>query len=87
MTHFNRLATNLTAAVARAQLYSLIDRVAESGEPIGINGPRNRAVLVSEQDWDAIQATLHLLSIPEMHASIRKGLKTPIGRCAPEPGW
>ena len=53
MTHFHRLATKLSAAVARAQFYSLIDRVAESGERIRINGPRDRAVLPSEKDWNA----------------------------------
>lgn len=79
--------TNLTATVARAQFYSLIDRAAESSEPIRISGPRNSAVLVSEQDWNAIQETLHLLSIPGMRGSIRKGLKTPVGKCATSPGW
>jgi prevent-host-death family protein len=79
--------TSLTATVARAQLYSLIDQAAESSEPIRINGPRNSAVLVSEKDWNAIQETLYLLSIPGMRDSIRKGMKTPVGKCATKPGW
>ena len=87
MTPAHRPATNLTAAAAGGQFQSLIDRVAESGEPILISGRRNRAVLVSEQNWDAIQATLYLLSIPGTRESIRRGLKTQVGRCATSPGW
>ncbi len=79
--------TSLTATVARARLYSLIDQAAESSEPIRINGPRNSAVLVSEKDWNAIQETLYLLSIPGMRDSIRKAMKTPVGKCATKPGW
>lgn len=79
--------TNLTATVARAQLYTLIDQAAESSEPIRISGPRNSAILVSEKDWNAIQETLFLLSVPGMREAIRKGLKTPVGKCATSPGW
>ncbi len=69
----------ITATQARADLYRLIDRAGE--EPVRIAGKRGNAVLVSEGDWEAIQETLYLLSIPGMRASIRKGLKTPVGRC------
>ena len=79
--------TVITASQARARLYGLLDEAAESGEPIQITGRRNNAVLVSEQDWRAIQETLHLLSIPGMRASIRKGLKESIRKCSTDPGW
>ena len=79
--------TTITATEARARLYGLLDETAESHEPIQIRGKRNSAVLVSEDDWRAISETLHLVSIPGMAASIRKGLKTPLGKCEDEPGW
>ena len=79
--------TTISASQARARLYGLLDETAESGEPIQITGRRNNGVLVSERDWRAIQETLHLLAVPGMRASIRKGLKTPINKCATEPGW
>lgn len=79
--------TNLTATVARAQLYTLIDQAADSSEPIRISGPRNSAILVSEKDWNAMQETLFLLSVPGMREAIRKGLKTPVSKCATSPGW
>lgn len=77
----------LTATEARKRLYSLVDDVAESHEPIQIVGKRNSAVLVSEEDWRAVQATLYLSSIPGMRESIRKGLKTPVEECEEELDW
>lgn len=79
--------TTLSATEARKRLYELLDRASESHEPIQINGRRNAAVLVSEDDWRAIQETLHLLSVPGMRESIRKGMKTPLGKCSTSPGW
>ena len=79
--------STLTATEARKRLYALVDDVAESHEPIQIIGKRNSAVLVSEEDWRAIQETLYLSSIPEMRESIREGLKTPVEECEEELDW
>jgi len=79
--------TSLTATEARKRLYALVDDVAESHDPIQIVGKRNSAVLVSEEDWRAIQETLYLMSIPEMRESIREGLKTPVEECEEELDW
>ena len=79
--------TSLTASEARAQLYRLLDQAAASHEPIQITGRRNNAVLISEEDWRAINETLYLLSIPGMRESIREGLKTPVDKCAKKLNW
>jgi antitoxin YefM len=77
----------LSASKARTNLYRLIDEASSSHEAILITGKRANAVLVSEDDWKAIQETIYLLSIPGMRESIRQGLKTPIKECSKEPGW
>ena len=79
--------STLTATEARKRLYTLVDDVAESHDPVQIVGKRNSAVLVSEEDWRAIQETLYLASIPEMRESIREGLKTPVEECEEELDW
>jgi len=79
--------TTLTASQARTELYKLLDKVAESHEPIQITGKRNNAVLISEEDWSAIKETLYLLSIPKMRETIKKGLKTPLKECSREVEW
>jgi len=77
----------LSASKARTNLYRLIDDASSSHEAILITGKRSNAVLVSEDDWKAIQETIYLLSVPGMRESIRQGLKTPIKECSKEPGW
>lgn len=70
--------TSISATEARKRLYSLLDDVAASHEPIEITGRRSNAVLVSEDDWRAVQETLHLLSVPGMRESVLEGLATPV---------
>lgn len=77
----------ITATDARSNLYKLIDETAEASEPIFISGKRNKAVLLSEEDWRAIQETLYLLSIPDMRESIMKGMKTPVDKCSDKLAW
>ena len=79
--------TTITATEALANLYRLMDAAAESHEPVVITGKRTRAVLVSEADWNAMQETLFLLSIPGMRESIREGMETPVEDCSDELDW
>lgn len=74
----------LTASEARTNLSHLIDEVADSHQPIVISGKRNNAVLISVEDWDAIQETLHLLSVSGMSESIKNGMAEPVDECAKE---
>jgi antitoxin YefM len=77
----------LTASQARANLYRLIDQASESHEPILIAGKRSSAVLVSEEDWRAIQETMHLLSVPGMRESIVAGMAEPLSESAKDVAW
>ncbi len=77
----------LTVTEARRNIYSLIDETVISHQPITIIGKRNNAILLSEEDWQAIQETLHLLSIPGMRKSIKEGLATPLSECSDKLEW
>ena len=79
--------THLSVSEARKRLFSLIDDVAVAHRPVVIAGKRNSAVLVSEEDWRAIQETLHLVSVPGMVDSICDGLATPHAEMAAELEW
>jgi antitoxin YefM len=79
--------TILNVTEARSKLYSLIDETQETHRPIIITGKRGNAVLVSEEDWNAITETLHLLSVPGMRESIKEGLKQDISECSKELDW
>ena len=77
----------ITASEARASLYRLIDQTSESHQPILISGKRSSAVLVSADDWQAIQETLYLLSVPGMRESIKEGMAEPLEKSAKELDW
>jgi prevent-host-death family protein len=79
--------TTIRAAQAKSKLRQLMDQTARSHEPIVITDERTNAVLISEDDWRAIQETVYLLSIPGMRKSIRKGLVTPLSKCARNLRW
>ena len=77
----------MNASEAQEKLYRLLDESAAGHEPVLITGPRASAVLVAEEDWNAIQETLYLLSVPGMRESVAEGLATPSDLCEKEPGW
>ena len=77
----------ITVSEARERLYRLVGDVSAAGEPVLITGKRGNAILLSEDDWRAIQETLYLLSVPGMRESIREGMTTRVADCAPELEW
>jgi prevent-host-death family protein len=79
--------TTITATEARKTLYKLLDEVSESHEPVQITGKRGNAVLISEDDWRAVQETLYLHSVPGMRESIVEGMTTPVDECNEELDW
>jgi prevent-host-death family protein len=72
---------------ARRNLYKLVETLSDTHEPIYITGRKKSAVLIAEDDWRSIEETLYLLSIPGMRASIKKGMKEPLDKCAKELDW
>lgn len=79
--------STLSASDARANLYRLMDQAADSHQPILISGKRSNSVLVSEEDWAAIQETLFLLSVPGMRESIKAGMAESMDSCSTELDW
>lgn len=79
--------TILNATEARSQLYRLIDETTQTHRPVVITGKRGNAVLLAEQDWNAINETLYLVSIPGMRESIRQGMETGLEDCETELDW
>lgn len=77
--------TSVNATKARENLYQLIADVNDSSTAITITNNRGKnAVLLAEDDWNAIQETLYLMSVPGLTESIVEGGKTPINDCLSE---
>ena len=83
--------TSISITKARANLYKTVSDVNEYSEPITITNNRGKnAVLVSEDDWLAIQETLYLNSIPGVTQSILNSREEDVSECTsynPEEEW
>ena len=79
--------TTVDTREARERLESLLEEAAAAHQPVLITSPGSNGVLVAEEDWNAIQETMYLLSVPGMRESIREGLSVPVDECAKDPGW
>ena len=77
----------LTVTDARKKLFGLIDDVANEHQEYCIVGKRNQAVLISMEDWNAIQESLYLNGIPGVADSIIEGMKTPVSECSEDLEW
>lgn len=75
-------AINITNA--RKELYNLVENVNLYNEPALIVSKKGNAVLVSEDDWNALQETVYLNSIPGMAQSLIEGRDAPIEQCVAE---
>ena len=72
---------------ARTNLYKLVEQASVDHEPVKITSKHGNAVMISEDDWLAVEETLYLLSVPGMRESIVKGMQTPVKNCVPGVDW
>ncbi len=79
--------TTLTVTQARANLFKLLEQAALSHEPIQITGRRQNGVLISEDDFRAMQETLHIVSIPGLKESLLKAKKAPLKSYSKKRPW
>jgi antitoxin YefM len=68
----------VNASTARNNLFKLIEEAVETHEPVYVTSKHGNVVVISEEDFRAIQETLYLTSIPGMRDKILKGLDTPV---------
>lgn len=59
-----------TTSQARNDLFKLVDSINQNHEPVYIVGKRNKAVLISEEDYRAMKETLHIMSVQGLKKSI-----------------
>lgn len=62
---------------ARSHLFTLAQETIESHQPITLTSKHGNVVLMSEEDFKAIQETLYLTSVPGLVDDVKSGRKTP----------
>jgi len=77
----------MTVSQARTNIYKIMDETAETHQPIMITGKRNNVIMLSEEDWNAIEETLFLNSIPGMASSIKEAMDAPNSEFSEDVEW
>ena len=77
----------MTVSQARTNIYKIMDETAQTHQPIMITGKRNNVVMLSEDDWNAIEETLFLNSIEGMASSIKKAMDAPNSEFSEDIEW
>jgi len=67
----------MSVSQVRADIYNVMDETSQTHEPILITGKRNNVVMLSEEDWNAIEETLYLNAMPNMASSIQEAMNAP----------
>ena len=67
----------MSVSQVRADIYNVMDETSQTHEPILITGKRNNVVMLSQEDWNAIEETLYLNNIPNMVSSIQASMNAP----------
>jgi PHD/YefM family antitoxin component YafN of YafNO toxin-antitoxin module len=72
---------------ASDKLPDLVENTITKRELVLISGKNNNAVLMAESDWQAMNETIHLLSVPGMSDAIKNGLSENLGSTSRKLNW
>lgn len=78
---------SINVTQARANLFSLVNETNATHEPVHIAGKKGNAILISEEDWNSIQETIYISSLPGVKESITKGRKESLSKCSKALKW
>lgn len=81
------MARVMSVSQVRADIYNVMDETALTHEPVLITGKRNNVVMLSEEDWRAIEETLYLNSIPHMASSVQEAMSAEDSEFSEEIEW
>ena len=76
------LNTNITQF--RKNVFAMLENTIKYTEPINISTKSGNAILLSEEEYNGIMATLELSSNAELKKTLIDGMNTPLSECIPE---
>lgn len=76
--------TNINITNFRKDIYELLEQTIKFNEPINITTKNGNAVVISEEDYNGLMETVHLLNTPGMKEKLIKGKETKIEDCVAE---
>lgn len=73
--------TNINATNLRKNLFDYLNSAVEYNDVITVNTKTGNAVILSEEDYNSMQETLYLLSIPGMKERLDEGVGVEVEDC------
>ncbi|MBN3028327.1 type II toxin-antitoxin system Phd/YefM family antitoxin, partial [Ruthenibacterium lactatiformans] len=68
----------------RKNVFAMLENTIKYNEPINISTKSGNAILLSEEEYNGIMATLELSSNAELKKTLIDGMNTPLSECIPE---
>ena len=76
--------TNINITNFRKNIFEYINQAVEFNEVINVNTKKGNAVIISEDDYNALLETLYISSVPGLAGEIKQAGKTVLEDCVPE---
>ncbi len=75
---------NTSVTNFRKNLFAMLNTTIKYNEPINISTKDGNAVVLSQEDYEGLMATVELSADPQMKQKILDGLHTSLDDCVPE---
>ena len=76
--------TNTNATSFRKNIFSMLEQTIKFNEPVNISTKEGNAVLISENDYNNLLATLEIYNNPLLHEKVLKGMNEKEEECVSE---
>lgn len=76
--------TNTNVTTFRKKIYNLLEQTIKYNEPINISTKNGNAVLLSEEDYNNLIATLEIENNKKLKEDVLKGMNEDLKDCIPE---
>ena len=75
---------NTSVTNFRKNMFAMLNTTIKYNEPINISTRDGNAVVLSQEDYEGLMATVELSADPQMKQKILDGLHTSLDDCVPE---
>lgn len=76
--------TNTNITSFRKNIYNLLEQTIKYNEPLNISTKNGNAIVLSEEDYNNLLATLEIERNKELKNDVIKGMKEDLKDCIPE---
>lgn len=82
--------TNTNITTFRKKVFEYVDQAVTYGDVVNVSTKNGNAIILSEDDYNSLMETLHLVSIPGMTERLQEAAAEPVNQCKkydPDEEW